>query len=916
MKTAEIRRKFIDFFKSKEHTYVPSSSTIPADDPTILFTIAGMAQFKAALTGQEIRPYKRATNAQKCVRAKDLDDVGKDGRHCTFFEMLGSWSFGDYYKKEAIDWAYEFVKDELKFDLGKLWVSVHTSDDEALELWKKVGQPAERIVKLGDDDNFWSMGPTGPCGPCTELHIDQGPEVGKCHVKGYPCKAKPGCDCDRFMEFWNLVFMQFDRKEDGSLVELPFKSVDTGSGLERVAFLSQGKTSAFDIDTFLEIKKAILTQAGLSTDVSALSDLQKESLNVVCDHIRMLTFTIADGATFGNEGRGYVLRRVLRRAARHVHRLAPKWPKSQSFLAGIVGSVVSQFADAYPEIRENQKRVVDLVTHEEQRFLTTLENGLERFNSFVEQARAKGHKQLPGEQMFVLHDSFGFPSDLTRVLCDEIGFTVDSKGFELCMSEQREKSRAEARFYKFDQDDSPWVEFEKADQKEEKQFVGYGIHHKSAHFRNKEVVEQTVARSQIKRARQLKNKHFEVVIARTPFYPESGGQVADSGWIRFEGNGEAFEFEVVDVRKTPAAIIHVLRHDDMTQEEASALSTEKMKSIFANKAVAILDFDARMATARNHTATHLLHKALQVVLGDGVRQAGSLVAPHGLRFDFSHNKAVTADEMARIEEIVNAEILRNTAVVTHEDVPIEQAKKMGAMAMFDEKYEDRVRVLEVPGFSLELCGGTHVPQTGTIGLFKITSEGSVTSGVRRIEAITGLGVYNHILKLERQLSLAADEARSSVSDLIPRIAQMRDSFKEQEKTISVLQSKLVNSQISDLLAATKEPVPGVKVITALLDVGDVKELELFADRIKEKHAGVTLVGSNIDGKAVVLAAVNPALQKQYKNLGAGNIVKAICEQIDGKGGGRPDFARGGGSAPEKLPQAFAKMDELVRTLVK
>lgn len=916
MRSADIRTQFIEFFKSKDHTFVPSSSTIPVGDQTILFTIAGMAQFKSALTGEEQRPYKRATNSQKCIRIGDLDDVGKDGRHLTMFEMLGSWSFGDYYKNDAIKWAYDLTKDVLKFDLNKLWITVHHTDKEAEDIWKKTGVPADRIVELGDKDNFWAMGPTGPCGPCSELHIDQGIEVGKCNVKGYPCTSKPGCDCDRFLEFWNLVFMQYDRQEDGTLVELPKKSVDTGSGLERVTALLQGKTNCFEIDSFQNIQAAIKQEIGLM-GVTKFSDAQQESFNVISDHIRTLAFTLADGANFSNEGRGYVLRRVLRRAVRHAHKLNPNLSKSESFLAKVVPSVVKEFGDFYPELVEYQTRVQDLISHEESRFKATLERGIEKFKEFVEDAKKKGLRQFSGEQIFILHDSFGFPSDLTRVMCEEIGYSVDLEGFKKAMAGQKEKSRLDAKFYKFDADPSPWIEFGAADQASEKTFVGYHYESPTGAMEGRDVVSVDVKTEHVRRVRQLKNNNFELVLANTPFYPEGGGQVADSGWIVVEGKGDIGKvtFEVIDVRKTPSAIVHVLSEPEWSQPEAQPIGETKLKTIFSSSVKAVVDLSSRLATARNHTATHLLHKALQVVLGDSVRQAGSLVGPTTLRFDFSHHKAVSPDELLKIEKLVNDEILKDTHNKTHVDMPIADAKKMGAMAMFDEKYEDKVRVMEVPGFSIELCGGTHVSSTGKIGLFKILSEGSVTSGVRRIEGTTGWGVYNHLAEIEHRISVLATEAKCAPIDLNTRVVQMRDQLKESESHIAKLQSKLVNAQLSGLMKAGWEIKPGTQAVAAQVDAMDTKELELYVDRLKEKNVGVVVLGANVDGKVVVLSAVNPQLTKEHKNLVAGQIVKQVCELVDGKGGGRPDFARGGGTAVDKLPLAIGAAKEIVSKLL-
>ncbi len=916
MKTNEIRRKFIKFFESKQHTYVPSASTIPIGDQTILFTIAGMTQFKACLTGEEIRPYKRATNSQKCIRVGDLDDVGKDGRHCTMFEMLGSWSFGDYYKKDAILWAYEFSKNELKLDMSRFWATVHHTDDEAFGIWKSIGVPENRIVRLGDKDNFWAMGPTGPCGPCSELYLDQGEHVGHCHEKGLTCSG-PGCDCDRYLEFWNLVFMQYNRLEDGTLSDLPMKSVDTGSGLERVAALVQGKNSNFEIDLFENIKKQILYTANIKLSLNELSSHQKESCNVIADHIRLLTFTLADGANFSNEGRGYVLRRVLRRAIRHINKLSPNWPKDKSFLANIVKTVVDEMGEFYPEIVHNRIRIEESIRNEELRFSSTLESGLAKFYTFIEDTKAKNKKILSGENVFILHDSFGFPSDLTQILCEEIGFKADLENFNRHMQEQKERSRADAKFYKFDQDDSPWIEFHPVNPKKDKNFTGYNLEFQDCYKDNQEVIECSIPFSSIKKVRQLKNKLFEIIIENTPFYPEGGGQVSDSGWFVTLNNGAKNEFEIVDVRKTVTSIVHVIKHIEYSSEEINCLSQQELTKLFGEKSkvTAIINFTQRQATMRNHTATHLTHKALQIILGDNVRQAGSLVNSNALRFDFSHSKAMTAEEIEKVESIVNHHILKNILVVTHESVPLAKAKEMGAMAMFDEKYDDHVRMLDIPGFSLELCGGTHVSSTGCIGLFKIISEGSVTSGVRRIEAVTGLNAFDYLKKLKDHLGNAAEIAKCSEGELPNKIQTMREHSKELDRQISLLQSRLVNTQISSLLSNAVDLGNNIKLISTTMDTADAKEMELLSDRLKEKNGVVAVISSSSEGRAHIMVSINQSLLKQFKKLSAGNIVKQLSELVDGKGGGRLDFARGGGASPEKLPGALKNVEEIIKSMI-
>lgn len=914
MKSSEIRSAFIDFFKSKNHTFVPATSTIPIGDQTILFTIAGMTQFKNALTGAEKRPYNRATNAQKCIRIGDLDDVGKDGRHLTMFEMMGSWSFGDYYKRDAIAWAFELTKDVLKYPMDRFWATVHESDDEAFGMWEKLGQPKERIRRLGDKDNFWAMGPTGPCGPCSELYLDQGAEVGKCADPKFDCKAGPGCDCDRYLEYWNLVFMQYDRQEDGTLKELPFKSVDTGAGLERLTALSQGKTTAFEIDSMAALRKAILRRAGQPDSGVPTNDLY-ESLNVVTDHIRTLCFTLADGAHFSSEGRGYVLRRVLRRAVRHAHRLQPKAQKGVSFLADIVRPVVEEFGGHYPELKEHETKVTEAIRAEELRFQATLESGLAKFQAFVAEARAQKRSGLSGQELFALHDTFGFPADLTRVLCEEQGLAADVKGFQAFMNKQREKSRLDSKFYKFDEDDSPWLVLAHPDPKATHTFSGYGVFPGETSYQGSAIYLETLPAERVYEVRQLKNNQYELILGNTPFYPEGGGQAADVGWIKVtHGNGGSDLWEVLDVRKSPRGIVHVLHHAETSGAELPRLSPDALKALFSGTFEALVDADARAATARNHTATHLLHKALQVVLGPNVRQAGSQVNPVALRFDFSHGKALSEDEKRRVEDLVNAQILRNTKVKTHQDVPIAHAKEMGAMAMFDEKYDDVVRVLEVPGFSLELCGGTHVAATGDIGLFKLTAESSVTSGVRRIEAVTGKGALALVREQSTVVAAASASLKCAPADLLDRLEALQATHKELERTIEKLQGRVAGGQLDGLLKAAQELPGGAKLVAATLEVGDAKELEILADRIKEKEAkAVVVLAAVLEGKAVVLASVSKALATG--KMGAGAIVKHASQSLGGNGGGRPDFARGGGPEVAKLPEMLAGLPSFIAGLM-
>jgi alanyl-tRNA synthetase len=919
--SSDVRKAFIEFFESKQHTFVPSSSTIPIGDATILFTIAGMAQFKAALAGQEIRPYKRATNSQKCIRIGDLDDVGKDGRHLTMFEMLGSWSFGDYYKEQAIEWAYEFVKDYLKFDLQKLWVSVHTSDIEAEQLWEKTGHPKSRIVKLGDKDNFWAMGPTGPCGPCTELHVDQGPEVGKCNDKKFDCKAGPGCDCDRFLEFWNLVFMQYDRQADGALKELKSKSVDTGAGLERMTALLQQKTNAFEIDSLVEIKHAIAAQAQVVQD-----NLTRTSLNVIADHIRTLCFTLSDGVTFSNTGRGYVLRRVLRRAVRHAHLLAPQYSKQESFLEKIVPVVVQIFGKFYPELQENMSRVQEQIKNEEIRFVATIESGLLKFNEFVAQNTKNGLSVLSGVQVFTLHDTFGFPADLTQILCEEMGLSINFVEFEACMQAQKDKSREDAKFYKADKDNSPFIEIQKANQSNETLFTGYNLSKN-----NYPVYSYEVLPSDVSRFRLLKNGNLELVLFKNLFYPEGGGQESDAGFMTIG----KFKFEVVDVRKTPSHIAHVLQPlEEITLQKE--MFEKEFHEILKNTSIFCeISLSQRLQSQKNHTATHLLHKALQIVLGDGVRQAGSFVSSKGLRFDFTHSKAISPQEKKQIEHLVNLEISKCTQIQTHENVPLEKAKNMGAMAIFNEKYDSAVRVLEVPSFSMELCGGTHVLNTSEIGLFKIISEGSVTAGVRRIEAITGEVAFQYLNEAENTMQSLALDFKCAPLDVVHKVNLLRLREKELLKNIEVFKAQKTASFVKELLNSSEEnertestlnsnflykqnkpentPVFCYVPQTGRLEfVNHSQELESLVDTLQNSVKGVVLVAVNFEEKINLLCAIHSSVSEKYS---AGNIIKEVCGKFAGKGGGRREFARGS-IALNGASNSHKEIFESVKTLLK
>ena len=881
MKTSEIRDKFIKFFQDRGHTYVPGASTIPVDDQTLLFNIAGMTQFKTCLLGQEIRSYKRATNVQKCIRVLDLDDVGKDGRHCTMFEMLGSWSFGDYYKKEAIQWAFELTRDVFAFDLNKVWTTVHHSDQESYDLWKSIGIPETRIRRLGDKDNFWAMGPTGPCGPCTELYYDQGPEVGSCYTStGIPCETGPGCDCDRYLEFWNLVFMQYNRQEDGALQELPIKSVDTGAGLERISALINKKTSNFDIDVFENIKLKTLNLSKISGPFDNLSDLEKESVRVICDHIRMLCFTLGDGATFSNEGRGYVLRRVLRRAVRHIKRLAPLWPENRSFLKELVPIVIEDMGSFYCELKENQKIIETLLEDEELRFHVTLEQGLQKFEDYIKQTPSD---TLSGEEAFHLHDRYGFPLDLTEVLCQERKMKVDKAAFEALMNQQKERSRADSKFYKFEKSNSVWHEIHQGTSS----FVGYEFS-KEAFFTTNE----NFAKFEIKhtlKVRQPKHDVLEIIFEETPFYPEGGGQVCDKGKIRIPLlNAEALELELTDVQRSEQHIVHSFQ-TNKTIDLALLISSLQQTSVEA-----YLDLKARQATAKHHTATHLLQAALRTILGPTVRQAGSLVCPDYLRFDFTHGRPLTQEEINLIEDLVNDRIQKNEQVLTFADMPLAEAKERGAIAMFSEKYQANVRVLEIGDFSKELCGGTHVPATGHIGLFKITAEGSVTSGVRRIEAKTGKSALHILSEQDNRLKNIASILRVPLAQIEQKSEQNQYIQKDLEKRIKDYEQKLAYFISNDLILNSSLKIDNeLQFVSKQVSEKDISIgiLEAILDCLKQKPNTISFISLIQEDRLAVYLTINSALAKKEK-LTAGKILQATLAPHNGKGGGRDDFAKG------------------------
>lgn len=864
MKSAEIREAFLRFFEEQGHTRVASSSLIPNNDPTLLFTNAGMNQFKDCFLGAEKRAYTRAVSSQKCVRAggkhNDLENVGYTARHHTFFEMLGNFSFGDYFKRDAITFAWTFLTSDkwLNLPKEKLWVTVYASDDEAYDIWtKEVGVPAERMVRIGDNkgapyasDNFWTMGDTGPCGPCTEIFYDHGPDI----WGGPP--GSPEEDGDRYIEIWNNVFMQFNRTADGVLHPLPAPSVDTGMGLERISAVMQHVHSNYGIDLFRSLLAAAAKAIGCSND-------DQPSLKVVADHIRSCGFLIADGVLPSNEGRGYVLRRIIRRACRHGNKLGAKG----SFFYQIVAALVAEMGEAFPELKAQQAHIERVLKTEEEQFAKTLEQGLRILEQDL--AQLKGDV-VPGDVVFKLYDTYGFPMDLTADIARERELTIDEAGFEREMEGQRERARSASAF---GMDYNSLVKVDVATD-----FLGYsateGQGKVIALYKDGQAVEQLG-----------EGEQGVVILDRTPFYAESGGQVGDTGYLQAGG----VRFDVRDTTKTGGAFLH---HGVVA---SGALSV-------GAEVEARVDADVQHATSLNHSATHLLHEALRQVLGEHVQQKGSLVDSQRLRFDFSHFEPVKPEQIKALEDIVNREVRKNTPVET-EVTDIETAKRKGAMALFGEKYGDTVRVLTMGGdFSVELCGGIHAKRTGDISLFKIISEGGVASGVRRIEAITGAAALAYLNTAEEQVKEAAQLVKGNRDNLIDKLSAVLERNRQLEKQLEQLQAKAASAAGDDLSNAAVE-VKGAKVLAARLDGQDGKALLALVDQLKNKlgHA-VILLGSEHEGKVVLVAGVTKDLSSQLK---AGDLMKQAAAKVGGKGGGRPDMAQGGGVDVAALDDALA-----------
>ncbi len=864
MKSAELREAFLKYFEQQGHQRVPSSSLIPGNDPTLLFTNAGMVQFKDVFLGDDKRPYTRAASSQRCVRAggkhNDLENVGYTARHHTFFEMLGNFSFGDYFKHDAIRYAWEFLTQVLGLPEEKLWVTVHLSDDEAAAIWlEEIGVSAQRFSRL-DEDNFWQMGDTGPCGPCSEIFYDHGESV----FGGPP--GTENDDGDRYIEIWNLVFMQFQRSADGTLTPLPNPSIDTGMGLERIAAVMQGVHSNYQIDLFQNLLAAVI-------DVTGATDTGSQSLRVIADHIRSCAFLIVDGVIPGNEGRDYVLRRILRRAIRHGHRLGVDEP----FFHRLVAPLVAEMGAAYPELREQQARVERVILGEEQQFAATLEHGMAILNDAIDGLEGK---QIPGEIVFKLYDTYGFPVDLTNDIAREHHLTLDLAGYEKAMAAQRERSR-EGGHFRVDYGHNLKLETGT-------EFTGYRERASAARvvalLRGDQSVDSLA-----------EGEQGSVVLDKTPFYAESGGQAGDSGYLLDDGNGSTLRFEVVDTTKAGNAHLHHGKVLNGSLEPGATVN-------------ASIDANVRRATALNHSATHLLHAALRQVLGTHVSQKGSLVDSQRLRFDFSHNEALTADELHRIEDMVNQQI-RDNAPVQVAITDMETAKKSGAMALFGEKYGDEVRVLTMGnGFSVELCGGTHVERSGDIGLMRIISESGISSGVRRIEAVTGATALARFDQLEQQLTALGAMLKTGRDKLAAKVEQLLANQRKQEKELEKLQARLAGSTGSDL-AASAQDVGGIKVLAARLDTADGKTLRSTMDQLKNKLGAAAIILAGVDGDKVALVA--GVTKPESARVKAGDMLSMVARQIGGKGGGRPDMAQGGGGDPAGVPAALQSVNAWV-----
>ncbi|HDP69357.1 MAG TPA: alanine--tRNA ligase [Actinobacteria bacterium] len=872
MRSSEIRKKFLSFFEKKGHVVLPSSSLAP-DDPTLLLTTAGMVQFKPIFQG-EIKPtYTRAATVQKCVRTTDIENVGHTARHLTFFEMLGNFSFGDYYKKEIIPWSWEFLTKDLGFDKSKLWITVYKEDDEAFDIWHKdVGIPKERIVIMGEEDNFWSAGPTGPCGPCSEILYDFGEEEG-C---GKP-NCSVGCDCDRFLEVWNLVFMQFNRDDNGILHPLPKKNVDTGLGLERAASILQKVPTNFETDLIKPIIDKIAEIGKINYGDDKIIDT---SLKIIADHARAMTLLVGDGILPSNEGRGYVLRRLIRRAVRHGRLIGIE----KRFLTDISAIVISIMKDTYVDLKDNDEYIYRILENEEERFSATLKQGLNILDAVIEREKGKGSSCVDGNSVFQLYDTYGFPLELTREIAEENGLEINQESFDELMRKQRKKARSargEARF-----EIAAEVYTEVFDQFGKTKFIGYSKNTEEANI-------QSIIRGNVAVPRAQKGDEIEIILDQTPFYAERGGQVGDEGLIE-TSTGK------VKVNKVFMLIPEMFIHKGVVEEGVVEAS---------QKSKATVDAKRRKDISRNHTATHILHWALRKTLGNHVKQAGSYVGSDRLRFDFTHFESITSDSLQRIERLVNEKIMENESVKTYV-TSFDFAREQGATALFGEKYGKFVRVLEVGDFSKELCGGTHVGRTGEMGLFKIVSEGSVAANTRRIEALTSYEALNYVAKEEEQLKKLVDLLKVKSSEVVKKVKNLMSTLKKNEKTIENLQSKIAKIKVKDLISSAHQ-IGDLKMITGEVDAEDMIVLRSFIDMLREGIGeGIIVLGASSEGKALLISAVSAGLVKS--GFSAGAILKKIAPIVSGGGGGKPEMAQAGGKNPDKLKEALMEAVKYVQ----
>ncbi len=871
MTASEIRQSYLEFFRKRNHKIVPSVPVVPQDDPTLLFINAGMNQFKDVFLGTGTRPYKRAADSQKCIRVSgkhnDLEEVGYDTYHHTFFEMLGNWSFGDYYKKEAIAWGWELVTKVWGLPKNRLWATVFREDDEAETFWKKVTDiDPSRVLRFDEKDNYWEMGETGPCGPCSEIHIDMGEGYcDKSHIKGHVCGVNAGCA--RFIELWNLVFIQFNRDDKGKLHPLPEKHVDTGLGFERAVAVLQGKKSNYDTDLFIPIMDHI---AGI-TGKDRQAEETLPAFRVIADHIRALTFAITDGAIPSNEGRGYVLRRLLRRAARYGRNLGMHEP----FIYKLVSTVIDVMGEAYPEIKERAQHITHVIKSEEERFNEVLDRGIEIFESVASDIRKKGQKIIPGSEVFRLYDTYGFPLDLTRLMAREKDLEIDQKGFEKEMDQQRERARKKAKFTV--EEGGEWIELSKGD---ESAFIGY---------------ERIEAKAEIRRMRSH-DGFVTVILNQTPFYGESGGQVGDTGEIA----GKGFRIEVTDTQKQGDQILHIGRFIEGDKIDDFSVKVNVTGRV-------------RLSTARNHTATHLLHKALKEVLGTHVNQSGSLVSPERLRFDFTHFEAVTSEQIDEVERIVNFHVRADHSVDKY-TASLDEAKSQGATALFGEKYGEEVRVIKIDDYSMELCGGTHLDRTGQIGYFRITGEEGIAAGVRRIEAVTGEAADRLIREEKAALKKIVNLLRCREDEIENRVEKLIEERRNLEKKVKDAQKFSADGDMDAMLNKAVR-INDIQVVVSKIKAGSVEELRNLGDHLRNRlKSGVGVLGAEMDGKVQLLCVVSDDLIRS-RNLKAGDIVKKVAEIVDGSGGGKPHLALAGGKDTSKLDEALKRTPDIIKELI-